>query len=243
MGRQINVGVVVSLALALCPIAHAGTSTATAKSPTQPSVSVIIGRDGRIAIGERASPDAMIVSSEALREGRIACPGFGDASASAEEVTIGSDPQAEYVSFMRVANWLEDCGVHNLRVVRQGAVDRVSARRGVAVDMQPGALFAIPCAGPARPGAPLTCPKRKVLTYVSLRQDESLVIWGGTGEIRTDLGDLAGDLPKALGSDSPTAERVFIRADAHVTYDQFTQVLDQLNRDGYTRIGLINEDL
>ena len=51
------------------------------------------------------------------------------------------------------------------------------------------------------------------------------------------------DLPKALGVSNPTNERVFIRADRHVKYGEFMAVINQLQLDGYYKIGLIAENL
>jgi biopolymer transport protein ExbD len=42
---------------------------------------------------------------------------------------------------------------------------------------------------------------------------------------------------------NPTNERVFIRADRHVRYRTFMDVVNQLQLDGYYKIGLIAEDL
>ena len=39
------------------------------------------------------------------------------------------------------------------------------------------------------------------------------------------------------------SERIFIRADRHVRYRQFMDVINQLQRDGYYKIGLISEEV
>jgi biopolymer transport protein ExbD len=51
------------------------------------------------------------------------------------------------------------------------------------------------------------------------------------------------DLPLSLAVSNPLNERIFIRADRHVRYRQFMDVINQLQRDGYYKIGLISEDL
>jgi biopolymer transport protein ExbD len=230
------------VAFSLCLITQAAANRANAGVSAQsaPGISILSG--GRIAIRGGASA-TMIVSSEALLGGRTPCPGIGEASAGSEVVTIGSDPQTTYRTFMRVANWLEDCGVHNLLVTGRIAVDQTLVARVVTVGVQMGGLgpVVVPCRPVPRGEQPI-CPKRKAPTYVSLQQD-GLILWGSLGRMPTSLGDLAADLPKSLGSENPTDERVLLRADSSVTYAQFIQVLDQLNRDGYTRIGLINENL
>jgi biopolymer transport protein ExbD len=54
---------------------------------------------------------------------------------------------------------------------------------------------------------------------------------------------LAKDLAASLAVANPTNERIFIRADRHVRYRQFMDVINQLQRDGYYKIGLISENL
>ena len=51
------------------------------------------------------------------------------------------------------------------------------------------------------------------------------------------------DLAASLGVPNPTQERIFIRADRHVRYRQFMDVINQLQLDGYYKIGLIAENL
>jgi biopolymer transport protein ExbD len=57
------------------------------------------------------------------------------------------------------------------------------------------------------------------------------------------MAGLASDLPVSLGVANPTNERIFIRADRHVRYRQFMDVINQLQLDGYYKIGLISENL
>ena len=45
------------------------------------------------------------------------------------------------------------------------------------------------------------------------------------------------------GSANPTADRVMIRADRDVPYRTFMDVLNTLQGGGFTKIGLISEDL
>jgi len=230
MGRSISASIGVGLLLAACPGVGAATRLVVGASDySQPDVS--ISHDGRVAIRESASPSAVIISSDALRAGQATCHGFGEESAAARGVIIGSDPRASYAFFMRVANWLEDCGVRELHIVGQ-----------VAVALRMGGLGGPgPCTASPEPDAPI-CPKEPA--YISLNEDGSLVVVGRSGmTLRTSLGGLAGALRKAVASDNPTAERVLVRADAGVTFAQFARALEQLSHDGYTRIGLINEDL
>jgi len=60
---------------------------------------------------------------------------------------------------------------------------------------------------------------------------------------QSSMEGLAYDLPMSLGVSNPTNERIFIRADRHVKYRQFMDVINQLQRDNYYKIGLIAENL
>ena len=55
------------------------------------------------------------------------------------------------------------------------------------------------------------------------------------------MAGLAKDLPASLGVPNPTNERIFIRADRHVRYRQFMEVINQLQIDVgcYYKIGLL----
>ena len=50
-------------------------------------------------------------------------------------------------------------------------------------------------------------------------------------------------LAASLASPNPTQERVFIRADKHVRFKEFMDVINQLQTDGFYKIGLISENL
>ncbi|ESQ73460.1 biopolymer transporter ExbD [Asticcacaulis sp. AC402] len=70
----------------------------------------------------------------------------------------------------------------------------------------------------------------------------------GPGEIyigarKTSLLQLDSDLRSALQSDHPLEERILVRGDADVEYNDFMVVLNELKANGYSSIGLINEDM
>ena len=149
---------------------------------------------------------------------------------------------------MRVANWLEDCRHYSLRVT--GEIRAGSAAKSVEANIEmlrPDEIMRI--AGPAcmsippTPNAASICgPRPKLPTFISLQGDGSIYVSLDQATMtRSTLGDLARDLPLSLGSVDPTRERVLLRADANVTYAEFLTLLEQLDRDGYHRLGLINE--
>jgi len=94
---------------------------------------------------------------------------------------------------------------------------------------------------------PATPPKNdnaKPPTFISINDNGQIYVSFGKGDIRaSSMTRLVYDLPSALGVANPTNERVFIRADRHVKYGEFMAVINQLQLDGYYKIGLIAENL
>ena len=63
------------------------------------------------------------------------------------------------------------------------------------------------------------------------------------GPTPTSLETLTADVTRALASPNPTEERIMIRANRYVPYREFMAVLNELQGDGFFKIGLISEDL
>ena len=81
-------------------------------------------------------------------------------------------------------------------------------------------------------------------TFISIQDTGQIFVSFGKNEIRpSSMARLGADLACSLGVANPTNERVFIRADRHVRYRQFMDVINQLQLDGYYKIGLIAENL
>jgi biopolymer transport protein ExbD len=101
----------------------------------------------------------------------------------------------------------------------------------IALDLPP----AIP------PEHPEEHPKKPV--FVSVQQSGAIFI----GDVQSSLAGLPTDIPIAMQKEGVTGnfteERVFVRADADVMYEQFMAVLNVLQANGYFKIGLINEDI
>jgi len=72
-------------------------------------------------------------------------------------------------------------------------------------------------------------------TFVTLQTDGALYI----GDLRTTLAALPGDLARQITRN----DRVYIRADKQVRYDEFMAVMNTLRVNGYERVGLVAEDL
>ncbi len=96
---------------------------------------------------------------------------------------------------------------------------------------------------PATPPPPDAKPVEP--TFISIQKDGGIYI----AEQQTQLDRLAVDLEARMRNNDPTMtgpaneERVMIRADADVLYNDFMAVVNQLQTDGFYKVGLINEDL
>ncbi len=92
--------------------------------------------------------------------------------------------------------------------------------------------------------APPPNDKDKPPTFISIQDSGQIFVSFGKSNMKpSSMAALASDLPSSLGVANPTNERIFIRADRHVRYRQFMDVINQLQRDGYYKIGLISENL
>ncbi|HYE44766.1 MAG TPA: biopolymer transporter ExbD [Caulobacter sp.] len=86
-------------------------------------------------------------------------------------------------------------------------------------------------------------PQPPKLTIVSLQKSGAVFI----GERATTVERLAGELPvamRAAGVEGPVQmQRIVVRADAEVRYEQFMGVVNALQQGGYYRIDLMTEEL
>jgi biopolymer transport protein ExbD len=81
-------------------------------------------------------------------------------------------------------------------------------------------------------------------TFISIQDSGQIYVSFGANQIKpSSMETLATDLAASLAVANPTNERIFIRADRHVRYRTFMDVINQLQLDGYFKIGLIAEDL
>jgi|SRR5579872_2456095 len=93
------------------------------------------------------------------------------------------------------------------------------------------------------PAKPPTDVKSKPPTYISISKTGIFVSLSATQMKPSSLPTLGADVAQGLGVPNPTNERVFIRADKDVKYRQFMDVINQLQTDGYFKIGLISEEV
>ena len=92
---------------------------------------------------------------------------------------------------------------------------------------------------PATPPPP-SAEKPKDPVYITIQDSGSIFL----ADRQTTIETLATDLCGAL-QPSPNCkdERVFVRAQADVTYNQFMEVMNDLQKNGYFKVGLLNEDI
>jgi biopolymer transport protein ExbD len=82
-------------------------------------------------------------------------------------------------------------------------------------------------------------------TFISIRKGGETFVVAETDTQRVaDLAGLAPALASRLGGAGvATRQTVLIRADREVRYREFMAVVNQLQRDGYYKVGLISEEL
>jgi biopolymer transport protein ExbD len=86
-------------------------------------------------------------------------------------------------------------------------------------------------------------PTNKKPTFLSIRKGgETFVVAQDATTKITDLAGMGAVLGPILGANS-TEQTVLIRADRDVRYKEFMSVVNQLQKDGYYKVGLISEDL
>ena len=93
---------------------------------------------------------------------------------------------------------------------------------------------------PAQP--PVNPTKEKEPVYITIQESGSLFI----ADKQTDIEKLAADVCTAVGN--PTGqgceeERVFVRAQPEVKYSQFMEVMNEMQKNGFFKVGLLNEDI
>ncbi|OYX17381.1 MAG: biopolymer transporter ExbD, partial [Brevundimonas diminuta] len=92
---------------------------------------------------------------------------------------------------------------------------------------------------PATPPAP-DAEKPKEPVYITIQENGSLYI----AETETTIAKLTADVcaAQAVATDC-REERVFVRAQPEVKYNQFMEVMNKLQENGFYKVGLLNEDI
>ena len=88
------------------------------------------------------------------------------------------------------------------------------------------------------PAADAEKPKEPV--YITIQESGSLYI----AEKETSIDKLTADVCAAQGAVADCREeRVFVRAQPEVKYNQFMEVMNKLQENGFYKVGLLNEDI
>jgi biopolymer transport protein ExbD len=89
------------------------------------------------------------------------------------------------------------------------------------------------------PSTPPTDAHPKKPTFISLQKGGRIFVVTSP----TTLSNLGGDLARALNVANPQNEVILIRADRDVKYKDFMSAVNQLQTDGYYKVGLSTENL
>lgn len=92
---------------------------------------------------------------------------------------------------------------------------------------------------PAQP--PISQQDNKKPTFISIQKSGDIFLTGDSPS-KTGLDRLAADLQAKLGVPDARNETILIRADRDVPYEKFMEVVNQLQGDGFYKVGLIVED-
>ncbi len=100
----------------------------------------------------------------------------------------------------------------------------------------PLASVTIKVALPPAAAKPAKNPPKPV--YISLKKDGRVYV----GDNASDIDTLGDDLKAAVGSRDPSKERIFIRGDQDVLYQDFMAVMNKLQDNGFYSVALVGED-
>jgi len=87
--------------------------------------------------------------------------------------------------------------------------------------------------------APPTSVKQKDPVFISIMGPDDIYI----GSNKTSMARLIPDVAAALQSPDPYNERILVRGDKDIKYEDFVKVINELQQNNYRKIGLINEDI
>ncbi len=88
------------------------------------------------------------------------------------------------------------------------------------------------------PAAAKPAPNPPKPVYISLKKDGRVFV----GDNSSDLDALGPDLKDAVGARDPSKERIFIRGDQDVLYQDFMAVMNKLQDNGFYSVALVGED-
>ncbi|KPF77546.1 biopolymer transporter [Brevundimonas sp. AAP58] len=92
------------------------------------------------------------------------------------------------------------------------------------------------------PATPPTSDEPQEPVYITIQETGSIFI----ADVQSSIETLSSDVCAAVGN--PTGrgcqeERVFVRAQPEVRYNAFMEVMNELQENGFYKVGLLNEDI
>jgi len=100
----------------------------------------------------------------------------------------------------------------------------------------PLASVTIKVALPPAAAKPAKNPPKPV--YITLKQDGRVYV----GDNKSDIDTLGADLRTAVGTRNVANERIFIRGDENLLYQDFMAVMNKLQDNGFYSVALVGED-
>ncbi len=100
----------------------------------------------------------------------------------------------------------------------------------------PLASVTVKVALPPAAAKPAKNPPKPV--YISLKKDGRVYV----GDNSSSMDSLGDDLKAAVGARDPSKERIFIRGDQDVLYQDFMAVMNKLQDNGFYSVALVGED-
>ena len=76
------------------------------------------------------------------------------------------------------------------------------------------------------------------IVYISLKKDGRVFV----NDNESNLDTLGDDLKAAIGTSNPTNERIYIRGDQDVMYQDFMGVMNKMQDNGFYSVALVGED-
>ena len=88
------------------------------------------------------------------------------------------------------------------------------------------------------PAAAKPAPNPPKPVYISIKKDGRIFV----GDNASDIDTLGDDLKDAVGTRDPTKERIFIRGDQDMLYQDFMDVMNKMQDNGFYSVALQGED-
>ncbi len=88
------------------------------------------------------------------------------------------------------------------------------------------------------PAAAKPAPNPPTPIYISIKKDGRIYV----GDFATDIDSLGDDLKRQVGRRNPSKERLFIRGDEDMMYQDFMAVMNKLQDNGFYSVALVGED-